>query len=257
MVAFVVIGICYYFIITTTKEPAMTPHIEAQKDEIADVVLMPGDPLRAEYIAQTYLEDARLVNRVRNMFMYTGTYRGRRVTIAGSGMGVPSIGIYSYELFKFYDVDTIIRVGSSGAYDEALDVYDVVLVSEAYSDSTAFSELVLDETTHMAYPTPEVNAAIRNAAEKLGIDLHEARTHSTDVFYSARPLEETIAVTGAQCVEMESTGLFTNAKAIGKQAACILSISDHLITGAATTPQERQTAFDEMIRIALESVHAL
>ncbi len=235
----------------------MTPHIEAKKEEIADVVLMPGDPLRAQFIAQTYLENVRQVNGVRNMFMYTGEYRGRRVTIAGSGMGVPSIGIYSYELFKFYDVDTIIRVGSSGAYDEALDVYDVVLVTEAYNDSTAFPQLVLGEATHVTYPTPEVNAVIRSAAEGLGLPLHEARTHSSDVFYSARPLEETIAVTGAQCVEMESTGLFTNAKATGKQAACLLSISDHLVTGAVTTSEERQTKFDEMIRIALESTLSL
>jgi len=235
----------------------MTPHIEAKKEEIASVVLMPGDPLRAQFIAENYLENVRQVNSIRNMLMFTGEYRGKRVTIAGSGMGVPSIGIYSYELFKFYDVDTIIRVGSSGAYSEELDVYDVVLVTEAYSDSTAFSELVLGEGSHVAYPSEAVNDTIRRSAETLDVTLHKARTHSSDVFYGIRPLEETIRVTGAQCVEMESTGLFTNAKATGKQAACLLSISDHLVTGAVTTPQERQTKFDEMIRIALESVHSL
>jgi purine-nucleoside phosphorylase len=235
----------------------MTPHIEAQKGDIAPVVLMPGDPLRAEFIAQNYLENVRQVNGVRNMLMFTGEYKGTPVTIAGSGMGVPSIGIYSYELFKFYDVDTIIRVGSSGAYDAALKVYDVVLVSEAYSDSTAFSELVLGEGSHEAYPSEAVNAVLRDTADKLGLDLHEVRTHSSDVFYGIRPLEETIRVTGAQCVEMESTGLFTNAKATGKNAACLLSISDHLVTGEVTTSEERQTKFDEMIRIALESVLVL
>ena len=231
----------------------MTPHIEARKEEIASVVLMPGDPLRAQFIAENYLENARQINSIRNMLMFTGEYKGRGVTIAGSGMGVPSIGIYSYELFKFYDVDTIIRIGSSGAYDAALDVYDVVLVSEAYSDSTAFSELVLGEGTHVAYPSGSVNDTIRNTAQNLGLKLQEVRAHSSDVFYGIRPLDETIRVTGAQCVEMESTGLFTNAKATGKNAACLLSISDHLVTGAVTTAEERQTKFDEMIRMALES----
>ncbi len=230
----------------------MTPHIEAKKGEIAEVVLMPGDPLRAQFIAEHYLENVRQVNRVRNMLMFTGEYRGRAVTVAGSGMGVPSIGIYSYELFKFYEVDTIIRVGSSGAYDAALKVYDVVLATEAYSDSTAFSELVLGAATHVALPTAATNAALRASAGEQGLTLHEARVHSSDVFYGIRPLDETIRVTGAQCVEMESYGLFTNAKATGKNAACLLSISDHLVTGEVTTPQERQTKFDEMIRIALE-----
>jgi purine-nucleoside phosphorylase len=187
------------------------------------------------------------------MLMFTGEYEGRAVTVAGSGMGVPSIGIYSYELFKFYDVDTIIRVGSSGAYDEALKVYDVVLATEAYSDSTAFSELVAGQATHVTRPSETTNAVILSAAEELGLGLHEARVHSSDVFYGIRPLEETIRVTGAACVEMESYGLFTNAKATGKNAACLLSISDHLVTGEVTTSQERQTKFDEMIRIALKS----
>lgn len=232
----------------------MTPHIEAKKGEIAKSVLMPGDPLRAKFIAEKYLEDVRLVNSVRNMFMFTGTYKGKEVSICGSGMGVPSIGIYSYELFKFYDVDTIIRVGSSGAYSKDLKVYDVVLATEAYSDSTSFTKLVLGEETHVTYPSGELNDRLKKSADSLGLDLHEARVHSTDVFYSQRPLEETIKVTGAKCVEMESTGLFTNAKATGKKAACILSISDHLITGEATSPQERQTTFDDMIRIALNSL---
>ncbi len=235
----------------------MTPHIEATKDQIAPIVLMPGDPLRAQFIAENYLEDAQKVNTIRNMFMFTGTYKGRRVTIAGSGMGVPSIGIYSYELFKFYDVDTIIRIGSSGAYDPALKLFDVVLATEAYSDSTAFSELVTGEATHVALPTVETNATLIATAEALDIPLHQHRVHSSDVFYSIRPLVETVAVTGAACVEMESYGLFTNAKATGKNAACLLSISDHLVTREETTPHERQTAFDTMIRLALEGALAL
>ena len=238
---------------TIIQEKIMTPHIEAKAEEIADIVLMPGDPLRAQFIAENYLENVRQVNGVRNMLMFTGEYKGKAVTIAGSGMGVPSIGIYSYELFKFYDVDTIIRIGSSGAYDEALHVYDVVLATEAYSDSTAFSELVAGEATHVTRPDEATNAVIAQSAAELGLKLHASRVHSSDVFYGIRPLEETIRVTGAQCVEMESYGLFTNANATGKNAACLLSISDHLVTGEATTAEERQTKFDEMIRIALES----
>jgi len=231
----------------------MTPHIEAKKEEIAKIVLMPGDPLRAQFIAENYLEDAVQVNNIRNMLMFTGTYKGVTVTIAGSGMGVPSIGIYSYELFKFYDVDTIIRIGSSGAYSQDLKLYDVILTTEAYSDSSAFSRLVTGEETHLIAATPEVNQSIREAAQTLKLTLHESRVHSSDVFYGIRPLEETVAVTGAACVEMESYGLFVNAKATGKRAACLLSISDHLVTGEVTTAHERQTAFDEMIKVALES----
>ncbi|MCP4970891.1 MAG: purine-nucleoside phosphorylase [Arcobacter sp.] len=232
----------------------MTPHIEAKKDDIADIVLMPGDPLRAKFIAENFLENVKQVNGVRNMLMFTGEYKGKRISVCGSGMGVPSIGIYSYELYKFYDVDTIIRVGSAGAYSSDLKVYDVVLATESYSDSTAFPKLVLNEDTHVTYSSNSINDKLRAAANSLDIKLHEARIHSSDVFYSARPLDETIKVTQAKCVEMESTGLFTNAKATGKNAACILSISDHLITGELTSAQQRQTTFSDMINIALESV---
>ena len=232
----------------------MTPHIQAQKGEIAKVVLMPGDPLRAKFIANNYLSDAVQVNSVRNMLMFTGTYKGVKVSICGSGMGVPSIGIYSYELYKFYDVETIIRVGSSGAYSKELNLYDVVLVTEAYSDSTAFSLLVANDDTHVTYPSKSTNDKIKTSAKNLNIKLHEHRTHSSDVFYSARSLEDTISTTQASCVEMESTGLFTNAKATGKNAACLLSISDHLITGEQTSAQQRETTFDDMIKIALESI---
>ncbi len=232
----------------------MTPHIEAKRGEIAKAVLMPGDPLRAKYMAEKYLEDMKLVNGVRNMLMFTGVYKDKEVSICGSGMGVPSIGIYSYELFKFYDVDTIIRVGSGGAYSRDLKLYDVVLATEAYSDSTSFAKLVLGEETHVTYPSSELNERLKKSANSLGLDLYEARVHTTDVFYSQRALEETIKVTGAKCVEMESTGLFTNAKATGKKAACILSISDHLVTKEEISSQEREKAFDDMIMIALNSL---
>jgi len=232
----------------------MTPHIQAKKDEFAKTVLMPGDPLRAKYIADTFLSDVVEVNTIRNMLMYTGTYKGKKVSICGSGMGVPSIGIYSYELFKFYDVDTIIRIGSAGAYSEDLKIYDVVLVTEAYSDSDTFSKLVLNEASHLAYPSEKINEKLCLSAQELNVTLHKTRTHSSDVFYSSRSLEDTIKDTGAKCVEMESTGLFVNAKATGKQAACLLSISDHLLTSEATSAHDRQTTFNDMIQVALESL---
>ncbi len=231
----------------------MTPHIEAKKEDIARVVLMPGDPLRAKFIAEKYLDNSVQVNGVRNMLMFTGEYKGKHVTIAGSGMGVPSIGIYSYELFKFYDVDTIIRIGSAGSYTKELKLYDVVLATEAYSDSSSFSKLVIGEDTHVAYPNIDTNNMISKAADSLDITLHKTRVHSSDVFYSSRALEDTISDTKAECVEMESYGLFINAKATGKNAACLLSISDNLITGEETTSHERQIAFDDMMRVALES----
>jgi len=232
----------------------MTPHIDAKKGDFAKTVLMPGDPLRAKFIADNYLENVKEVNSVRNMLMFTGEYKGKEVSICGSGMGVPSIGIYSYELFKFYDVDTIIRVGSAGAYDSKLNLYDVVLATEAYSDSKAFSQLVANLDSHVTYPSDTTNKKLKKSAAKLDIELHEARVHSSEVFYSSKALEDTIKVTGARCVEMEATGLFTNAKVTGKNAACILSISDHLITHESTSAEQRQTTFDDMIKIALESI---
>ena len=240
--------------VSLNKVYQMTPHIEAKKGDFAKTVLMPGDPLRAKFIAQKYLDHVKEVNKIRNMLMYTGEYKGKPVSICGSGMGVPSIGIYSYELFKFYDVDTIIRIGSAGAYSKELHVYDVVLATEAYSDSTAFSKLVANLDTHVTYPSQTTNKQLIDSAHALNIPLHQTRVHSSEVFYSSRPLEETIKVTGAKCVEMESTGLFTNAKATGKNAACLLSISDHLITQESTSAKQRQTTFDDMIKIALESI---
>ncbi len=232
----------------------MTPHIEAKDGEIAKTVLMPGDPLRAKYIAENFLKDTKQVNSVRNMLMFTGVYRDKEVSVCGSGMGVPSIGIYSYELFRFYDVENIIRVGSSGAYSSDLDIYDVVLATEAYSDSNSFAKLVIGEESHVSYPSIELNEKIICSAEKLGIQLNQKRVHSSDVFYSIRSLEDTMDVTKASCVEMESYGLFLNAKATGKKAACLLSISDHLVSQKETTAKERETTFTDMIKIALESL---
>ena len=232
----------------------MTAHINAKKGEIAKTVLMPGDPLRAKWIAEEFLTDVKQVNTVRNMFMYTGKYNGKEVSICGSGMGQPSIGIYSFELFKFYDVENIIRVGSAGAYIKELDLYDTVLATEAYSDSTAFNELVAGETNHVSYPSEDLNSKLAASAEKLGIEINKTRVHSSDVFYASVSLEDRIAKTGADCVEMESGALFTNAKFLGKNAACLLTISDNLVTKAETSSEERQVKFKNMIKIALEAL---
>ena len=229
----------------------MTPHIQAKKGEIAKTVLMPGDPLRAKFIAEKFLDNVKQVNSVRNMFMYTGTYKGKEVTIAGSGMGQPSIGIYSFELFKFYDVDNIIRIGSAGAYKKELELYDIVLANEAQSDSTIFSENLLLEKTHIAKPSKELNEKIENSAKKQGIKINKGRIHSSDIFYSSIPLEQRIKTTQADCVEMESYALFTNAKALNKNAACLVTISDNLITKKETTPQEREQKFLKMVEVAL------
>ena len=232
----------------------MTPHITAKKGKIAKVVLMPGDPLRAKFIADTFLENVELVSQVRNMFMYTGAYKGRQISVCGSGMGQPSIGIYSYELFKFYDVDSIIRIGSSGSYKRELKIYDVFLVEEAYSDSTSFSKIVSGVEKHVTKPSENLNKKLEKIANKLNVELKKGRTHSSDVFYGKRSLEETIKITGADCVEMESSALFLNAEITGKQAACLLTISDNLVTKEETSSKERQEAFTSMMEIALELV---
>ncbi|TDV24357.1 purine-nucleoside phosphorylase [Mycoplasmopsis mustelae] len=230
----------------------MTPHINAKKEEIAKTVIMPGDPLRAKYIAENFLDPGfKQVNSVRNMLMFTGTYKGKPITIAGSGMGCPSIGIYSYELFKFYDVDRIIRIGSAGSYQKDLGLYEVVLATEAFADSDSFRKLALNKGGNVALPSEKLNAEIIKIAKELNIPLHLGRVHSSDVFYSIVPLEQRIAKTQALCVEMESYALFSNAEATNKQATCLLTISDNLITHQETTAHERQTAFTKMMEIAL------
>ncbi len=231
-----------------------TPHNNASLGEIAKTVLMPGDPLRAKYIAETYLQDVVCFNTVRNMLGYTGTYKGKKITVMGSGMGMPSIGIYSYELYKFYDVENIIRIGSAGAYLKELNLFDVVLASDAYSEST-FAQTFNNSPNHIASPSYELNELIEDTAKNLGIELIKGRIHSSDVFYHEQASTYMKAVNDNNCfaVEMESFALFTNAEALGKKAACILTISDSLVTKAETTAEERQTAFNTMMKLALES----
>lgn len=229
-----------------------TAHNEAEKGEIARIVLMPGDPLRARHIAQTYLDQPVQFNAVRGMLGYTGEYRGRKVSVMGSGMGMPSIGIYSYELFRFYDVDAIIRVGSAGAYVSELNLFDLVLADSAWSEST-YALAQSGESQDVQQPDPQLNEIIRSAAQKLQVPLHEGRIHSSDVFYHEQDELARYRSHGCVCVEMESFALFHNARVCGKQAACLLTISDSLISGAQTSAAQRQRAFGQMMETALES----
>ena len=231
-----------------------TPHIEAQKGDIAKVVLMPGDPLRAKFIAETFLTDVKKFNTVRNMFGYTGLYKGKEVSVMGSGMGMPSIGIYSYELYTEYDVESIIRIGSAGSYSERANVYDVVLADSAYSESS-FAKVAFNYEEDVLKPSAALNERLLGSAEKLGVDVITGRIHSSDVFYrdSGTNWEELRDNHDVLCVEMESFALFANAKKLDKKAACILTISDSFVTQEVTSAEERQTAFTKMMEIALDT----
>jgi len=229
-----------------------TPHINAEKHQIAKTVLMPGDPLRAKFIADNFLDDVVQVNDVRNMFGYTGTYKGKPVTIFGSGMGMPSIGIYSYELFKFYDVENIVRIGSAGSYTKDLQLYDVVLVEKAWSEST-FAQTQAGKPVDTTYPSPTLNAKIEAVAKQLNIHITKGTIHSSDVFYreNFKEYEAIRDQHGCIAVEMESFALFHNASVLGKNAACILTVSDNLVTMEETSAEERQNAFTKMMDLAL------
>lgn len=228
-----------------------TPHIAAEKGAFAKTVLMPGDPLRAQFIAKNYLEKAELVNNVRGIQGYTGEYKGKRVSVMASGMGMPSIGIYSYELFRFYGVDSIIRVGSAGALDEKLKVRDIVLALGACTDSR-FAEQFRLPGTFAPIASYRLLHAAAKAAEKEGIRPHIGNILSSDLFYddSASILEW--KKMGVLAVEMESAALYMNAARAGKEALTILTISDHLVTGEETTAEERERTFTKMMELALE-----
>jgi len=230
----------------------MTPHNEAKLGEIAKTVLMPGDPLRAKYVAEKYLTDVKLVNKVRNIFAYTGLYKGKEVTIMASGMGMPSIGIYSYELYKFYNVENIIRIGSAGAYSKDINLYDVVLTNEAYSKSSFAKVQGYDSEIIKASET--LNNKIKEVALKTNKKILEGRIHSSDVFYGDADIKDLFNNKKCLCVEMESFALFYNALKLNKNAACLLTISDNLETKEETTSEQRQNSFNEMIELALDTV---
>lgn len=232
-----------------------TPHNQAEKGQIAKKVLMPGDPLRAKFIAETFLENPELVNSVRNIYAYTGTYKGERITVMASGMGMGSMGIYSYELFSMYDVDQIIRIGSAGAYVANLALKDVVLADSVLSEST-FAQTQNGYDKDIVLPNQELNNKIMKVAEELKIPVTLARVHSSDVFYCEKNVDDYKEINRKHqcaCVDMESFALFHNANVLGKKAACLLTISDSFPLGQKTTAEERQTAFTDMMKIALEA----
>ncbi|MCH4208484.1 MAG: purine-nucleoside phosphorylase [Solobacterium sp.] len=232
-----------------------TPHNAAEKGQFAKTVLMPGDPLRAKFIADTFLKDPKLVTSVRNVYGYTGDWNGKQVSVMASGMGIPSIGIYSYELFKFYGVENIIRIGSAGAYTRDLHVYDVVLCTGAYSESS-YAFVQSGDKRHVLTPSEELNQRIKDAAGSLNVPLHEGIVHSSDVFYREdnKYLAEVTEVQHCIAVDMESFGLFNNANVLHKHAACLLTISDSFVyPDEITTPEEREQSFTNMMKVALDA----
>lgn len=236
-----------------------TPHINAAEGAFAKTVLMPGDPLRAKFIAENFLDDPQLITSVRNVLGFTGSYKGAIVSVMASGMGMPSIGIYSHELFQFYDVENIIRIGSAGSYTESLKVGDVVLASSAYSDSS-YAMVHNGVTNHELFPSQHINDIIIAKSKELNIHCTPCKVHSSDVFYSGPNGEHWQDVrerTGVDCIEMESFALFHNANVLGKRAACLLTISDSLVDFTAMSAEERQTSFRTMMHLALEAAIAL
>ena len=232
----------------------MTPHIESKKDQIADTVIMPGDPRRAKYIAETFLDNAELVNDVRGCLGYTGYYKGKRITVMASGMGIPSMGIYSYELFKFYDVKNIIRVGSFGAYTDEINLYDIVVVQDSCSES-GFAREQNDEYEHRLIGSDELNSKIVETALETNTRIQFSTIHCTEAFYKENNrFVEVYEKYGCVGCEMESFALFHNARILNKHAACILTCSDNLVTKKETTSEEREKSFTKMIDLALNTV---
>lgn len=232
-----------------------TPHNKAEAGDIAKTVLMPGDPLRAKYIAETYLEDPVCFNTVRNMFGYTGTYKGVPVSVMGSGMGMPSIGIYAQELFEQYDVDRIMRIGSAGAFSDDIKLMDVVMAQGACTNSNFAAQYRLGGTFAPIADFGMLRTAVE-VSEKLGVTPHVGNVLSSDVFYNDDPdFNDRWKRMGVLCVEMESAALYMIAARLQKQALGIFTISDHLYRPEALSAEERQTSFDEMMKIALETAY--
>ena len=235
----------------------MTPHISSKKEDIAKIVLCPGDPLRAKYIAENFLENPRLVNSVRNIFAYTGTYKGKEITVFASGMGMPSMGIYCYELYKFYDVDTIIRIGSCGAYDETLNIFDTILVEKSYTEGN-FAKALNNKDCHIIDADEELNKIIKNTAKSQNINCIPANVlcsecfdyYIEDINILLNRLPKDFNITAA---EMESFALFYTAKYLNKKAACLLTVVDSHYKKQEISAEEREKSLNDMITLALES----
>ncbi len=230
-----------------------TVHIGAQKEDIAPRVLMPGDPNRAKYIAEHYLDNPKLVNEVRAEYAFTGTYKGVPVTIFSSGMGIGSMGIYSYELFNDYDVQAIIRIGTAGSYLEDLKVYDLLLADSAYSD-TCYDEEAGIENVEVLNSSFELNSLILDTATMRGTKIRQGRVHTSLAFYTASNDYSKYTSKGCQVVEMETYALLFNAKKFKRQATALLTVSDNLITHELIDSEAREKKMDEMITLALESI---
>ncbi len=228
-----------------------TPHISAKEGEFAETVLMPGDPLRSRYIAENFLENAVLVNNIRGVQGYTGTYHGKRVSVMASGMGMPSIGIYSYELFNFYDVKNIIRIGSAGALTEKLHLMDIIAGISTYTDSNFGAQFGLRGNLAPCCSYELLNKAVE-AGKKIGKNIICGPIYSSDVFYDEGQNTAGLRKLGVLAVEMEGASLYLNAARAGKNALCLCTISDSVVTGENLPAEQRQIGFREMMKIALE-----
>ena len=230
-----------------------TAHINAKSEDFASTVLMPGDPLRAKLIAEKYLENAVLVNNVRGVQGYTGTYKGKRVSVMASGMGMPSMGIYSYELFKFFGVNNIIRIGSAGALKDDIHVRDVVIGMGCSTDSNFAANYKLPGTLAPICNYELMSKCVESAKE-MGVTYHVGNLLSSDIFYGDdETANDAWAKMGVMAIEMEGAALYMNAARLKKNALVICTVSNHIITGEETTAEERQNSFGEMITLALET----
>ena len=230
-----------------------TPHIEAKQGDIAETILLPGDPLRAKYIAETFLENPVCYNEVRNMLGYTGTYKGKRISVQGTGMGIPSISIYATELMKEYNVQNLIRVGTCGAIQKDVKIRDVILSMSASTDSQT-NKKVFGNMDYAPTANFELLKKAYDAGMEKGLQLKVGNVFSADIFYDDYAEHEKWAQYGILAVEMEAAALYTLAAKYGRKALAILTVSDHILTGEATSPEERQTTFNQMIEVALEAV---
>jgi purine-nucleoside phosphorylase len=229
-----------------------TPHIDPKGEEIAETILLPGDPLRARFIAETYFDNPRCFNEVRGMYGFTGTYRGRKISVMGTGMGIPSISLYSYELIHFFDVKNLIRVGSCGTIQDGIELYDVIIAQGASTDSSYLTQFGVPGT-YAPLSSYRLLEKAKRIADEHGQRNHVGNILSSDIFYNDDPdALGKWAKMGILAVEMESAGLFANAAAAGVDALGIFTVSDIIFAGKHTTPDERQTAFTTMIEIALE-----
>ena len=239
----------------------MTPHIESKKEDIAKIVLMPGDPLRAKYIAENFLTDARLINSVRNMYAYTGKYNEKEITVFASGMGMPSMGIYCYELFKFYDVEYIIRLGTCGAYIPEINLLDTILVENSYTEGN-FAHSLTGENCHIIEANKDLNNLIEQSALDENIKLFKGNIICSEVFdYYVKDFDEFKArfpqdmhIIGA---EMESFALFYTAKYLNKKASCLLTAVDSRFKDEEITSSEREKSLNSMIQLALKSIEKI